>query len=535
MLAQISSGNDPDFSRALGVLLNQGSGSFFVNSMRPNGLAVADQPCIRALIGVVQHPDEPYGRIVLFNATRPYTILDVRAVEQVGYLIAGAHLRVKSENFLRDEQAARARIEECNNTGSWEYDPVQNETLWSRQMFYIHGLSPDGMVPLFDRLAAMVHPDDRTAWLSMIENASKSGCCGTLEFRIIRPDGSVRWLQARQSGRPIHSTAEPVWRLYGTVRDITEKKANIEALNRNRELLACTRKLSCLGTWEYIPATHSTYWSGEMFVLHGLDPSNGVPSIEQISAMVVKEDREKWLRMIEDVSTTGRSNKIEFRIVRPNGQMRWLLAHEGAVSRAETHSPDWFYGSLLDITEQKGMEDELRSLATTDALTQCYNRHMIMKIGVAEFDRARRHDRRLSIMFLDVDRLKTINDTLGHAAGDAALVEVSRAIAGVLRSADSFGRVGGDEFVIILPECDSDDACQIAERLRICVERIRDSLSGQRLSMTICAGVVEMSRVDLSFENIVSRADRALYHGKQSGRNQVVFEPALSLGQMSVA
>jgi diguanylate cyclase (GGDEF)-like protein/PAS domain S-box-containing protein len=534
--SHIAFGKDSELFKMLRGLRGRSSGSFFINTLQSQNMEVAGYPCERTLIGVLRYPHAPCGYIFLFNAPRPYVVQDIRTIDKIGQLIVNAHIAVVSLKTIADEREITAELLQLNAIGTWEYNPHKRETRWSREMFHIHGLDPStATAPSFDRLAAMVHPDDRQAWLNMIETAALPGRCERLEFRIIRPDGTERYLEACQTIRFIHPGDQSDWTLIGTVCDITERESIREALNRNQELLARTQKLSGLGTWEYIAKTRTTYWSEEMFALHGLDPAHGVPAIEQLSLMVVKEDRAKWLRMIEDVSTSGRSNMIEFRIIRPNGQLRWVLAHEGAVMHEESHMPVRFYGTLLDITEQKNMEVELRCLATTDALTQCYNRHMVMKLGEAEFDRARRYQRRLSLMFLDVDLLKTINDTSGHAAGDSVLVEVSKAIAGILRAADIFGRVGGDEFLIILPECGCDAACQLAERLRTTIDQRRIPIVGQNITVTVSTGVVELGSNDISFECFMRRADHALYSGKAHGRNRVVFEPALALGECTAA
>lgn len=178
-----------------------------------------------------------------------------------------------------------------------------------------------------------------------------------------------------------------------------------------------------------------------------------------------------------------------------------------------------------DVSERKKLEDELRRLATTDVLTGAANRRYLLERGEQEFSRAGRAGHALSLLMLDVDHFKAINDNYGHSAGDSALQTLVGICKAMLRDADVIGRLGGEEFVLILPDTVEEGAMEVAERLR---RRIKEAMlstdDGKVFALTISIGVAELLAVDSSIEDTLKRADRALYRAKREGRDRVVCE-----------
>jgi diguanylate cyclase (GGDEF)-like protein len=161
--------------------------------------------------------------------------------------------------------------------------------------------------------------------------------------------------------------------------------------------------------------------------------------------------------------------------------------------------------------------------ATTDPLTRLRNRRAFFDLGAGHLALARRHGGDLSVVMLDIDHFKRVNDTHGHHVGDEALVEVARTLAGSMRVEDVSARVGGEEFAILLPNTGRPGAATLAERLRAAVEQRRIPVGEQVLSITVSAGVAsygEDGPGDL--EQLLDVADRRLYLAKQGGRNRVV-------------
>ncbi|WP_158303991.1 sensor domain-containing diguanylate cyclase [Paramagnetospirillum magneticum] len=183
--------------------------------------------------------------------------------------------------------------------------------------------------------------------------------------------------------------------------------------------------------------------------------------------------------------------------------------------------PEGVIGVMLDITERKRMEAELRRLATTDVLTGIFNRRHFMEMARIEVDRARRHGRPLVALMLDIDHFKRINDTHGHPVGDVAIKALADVCTQIIRHEDVLGRMGGEEFAIVLTETDLDGALLVAERLRQAVAAIRIPAELGTVAFTTSIGVAERLEGDATIDTILSRADMALYSAKRSGRNKV--------------
>lgn len=167
----------------------------------------------------------------------------------------------------------------------------------------------------------------------------------------------------------------------------------------------------------------------------------------------------------------------------------------------------------------------LTRLANEDALTGALNRRRFMQIAIAELDRSRRHDRPLSLIMMDIDRFKSINDSLGHAVGDATLTGLVEACRSGLRTSDSLARLGGEEFVVLLPETPLPYAADAAERLRRTIARQVVEHDGIALRMTASLGVAHWAGPHEKLEGLLHRADTAMYLAKTGGRNRVVVAP----------
>ncbi len=166
-------------------------------------------------------------------------------------------------------------------------------------------------------------------------------------------------------------------------------------------------------------------------------------------------------------------------------------------------------------------QQELEQLAAIDALTGAYNRRKFLELCEAEISRARRLGRPLSLLLFDLDQLKPINDTYGHAAGDRALCTIVQVARQHVRSIDLIGRLGGDEFAVLLVETDTTRAEQVAERIRKATEARPIQWEMSVIPLTLSAGVMELGNNTNSLEEWMRYADRILYQAKRAGRNQV--------------
>jgi len=160
----------------------------------------------------------------------------------------------------------------------------------------------------------------------------------------------------------------------------------------------------------------------------------------------------------------------------------------------------------------------------TDPLTGVYNRRAYEKRISEELQRFRRHGNPFSILLLDVDHFKFINDQYGHAVGDLCLKEIIKRVHPLLRESDFLARFGGEEFVTLLPETKLEGATEVAEKLRKCIEKTEFLHGGKAVGITISIGVTQAESTDMKSESLFTRVDKALYRAKEKGRNRIVVQ-----------
>jgi diguanylate cyclase (GGDEF)-like protein len=188
-------------------------------------------------------------------------------------------------------------------------------------------------------------------------------------------------------------------------------------------------------------------------------------------------------------------------------------------------------GFLLMCSERS--QRELEQSARLDYLTGIYNRGAIEELAAGLISSTQRHGTPLALMVVDIDHFKRINDELGHAAGDKALAATVTMIHGLLRGGDLIGRLGGEEFLVLMPDTDAVQARTAAERMRAKVEAAPVSFLGIERPLTVSIGVAEYRVEDGAFGPLLLRADRALYVAKRSGRNQVQLDLLVDESQLA--
>lgn len=176
-----------------------------------------------------------------------------------------------------------------------------------------------------------------------------------------------------------------------------------------------------------------------------------------------------------------------------------------------------------DVTEKRVLQKELNKLATTDGLTGVFNRNTFLQLFKQEVRRIERYGQPLTVLVFDLDHFKGVNDNHGHHAGDHVLIQFARTISAELRDSDIFGRMGGEEFAGVLVETDVKGGRQLAERLRHKIEQLKVCVDGQDIQVTVSIGCTSWQKSDSEVEEVLKRADRALYSAKHAGRNRVVF------------
>jgi diguanylate cyclase (GGDEF)-like protein len=255
------------------------------------------------------------------------------------------------------------------------------------------------------------------------------------------------------------------------------------------------------GLTEYVLRTGQPQWvTPDMFrtlVAQGEVDLIGTPSVDWVGVPLKIEDRIIGVMAVQSYTEALRFGQAEADILS-------------------------FVSAQVAMTiERKRAEEALRYLAVTDPLTGLYNRHRFFELASREFERARRYAHPLSIIIIDIDNLKPINDTHGHLAGDCLIQSIGSECTRQLRKTDVLGRYGGDEFIALLPETELSETLQVIDRLREHIAQTPVSFEDQSLPTTISVGVAGLERDCSGIEDLLARADKALYAAKQAGKNRV--------------
>ncbi len=190
--------------------------------------------------------------------------------------------------------------------------------------------------------------------------------------------------------------------------------------------------------------------------------------------------------------------------------------------RSESGELLGFVEVFQDITEQKQREDKLYQRATRDTMTGAFNRGHFTELAVQEIERARRFAEPLSVVMLDIDHFKKINDNYGHEIGDRTIIGLSQVIHDHIRKIDFCGRLGGEEFAILLPRANKEPAMEFAQRLRRVFSEQRIVIApGREISYTVSMGVASLRSTVRDLAELLRNADAALYKAKREGRNRV--------------
>jgi diguanylate cyclase (GGDEF)-like protein len=239
-----------------------------------------------------------------------------------------------------------------------------------------------------------------------------------------------------------------------------------------------------------------------------------------LTSFLLPQWRAPFIGMLRSVMQ-GENANLEFEIQGARGTHRWLETNAVPMHDSEGNIT-MLLGITRDVTERKANEKRIDYLANFDSLTGLPNR-MQLDIRIKDLlSLARRHKQEFAIMFLDLDHFKDINDTLGHTIGDKLLVNSSHRLKSILREEDTLARMGGDEFIILLPKIDMNGVSQVAQKLLDTFKKPFD-IDGNELSISVSVGIALYPNDGLDFDTLYKNADTAMYRAKKEGRNGFYF------------
>ena len=274
------------------------------------------------------------------------------------------------------------------------------------------------------------------------------------------------------------------------------------------------------GVWDWHVPTDEVVYSRQYKEMHGFSDEDIRANTEAWQHRIHPEDRALVAADVHDC-LEGRTSSYfnEHRIRCKDGSLKWVLARGMVVSRDGNNQPLRMIGTHTDITVRKEFEERIRHLAHFDALTGLPNRALLTDRMHQAMTLARREQGTLAVIFMDLDKFKPVNDTFGHDIGDLLLKEVSSRLLGSIRASDTVARIGGDEFVVLLPSIEQQqDAVLVARKMLHALNRPFE-IAGHTLQISSSIGIAVYPEHADNEKLLLINADVAMYHAKKNGRN----------------
>jgi diguanylate cyclase (GGDEF)-like protein/PAS domain S-box-containing protein len=501
--------------------------------IHPGDRAWIDEGAVRIARG---DPVEPRDvRIVLPDGAH-------RILHSIGAATVDASGRVlKLQGTLQDVTEQRAteaalRLTEMRyreaqrlaKIGNWEWDLTTNTSWWSDELYRILEEAPGSYAATFDNFIAKIHPDDRQVLIDGQQNLAAASYAPT-ESRLLLPDGREKRVEQLVQPR-LDAQGRPI-AIVGTVHDVTERRALEGQLRESEARYASTVELAAVGI-AHVAADGRFIWCNTRFrEMLGYDNDELLAlTIHDVShpddVHLTDGDRSRMHEGVIDTLT------VEKRYVRKNGTVIWVRI-TGAPRRANDESLLYDVAIVEDITVRKAAEDKVQYLATHDELTGLPNRTLFGDLLHQAIDAAKRRDRPCAVLFIDLDRFKIVNDSLGHDAGDLLLKEVAARLRQCIRDSDVVGRLGGDEFVVLLKRVPTPDAAAETARRILASLHAPVRIMGQECRVTGSIGIATYPNDARDAVTLMKHADMAMYLAKEEGKNNFQFYSA-DMAPMSV-
>jgi diguanylate cyclase (GGDEF)-like protein len=424
---------------------------------------------------------------------------------------------------LSEREQRLTEAQELARVGSWERDLRTGEVTWSDQHYALLGLEPGCPNPR-QRFLAMVHADDRRGFEDAIDGALSDGAPFALDLRVELPGGDLRWLHARgdvserADGLPVVLT--------GTTQDVTERHRSEDALKETLSLLNATLDSTADGILVVDGDGRITSFNQQFAEMWRI-PSDVLDARD--------DDRAIAVVLGQLVDPDGFIAKVKELYLQPDAESHDVLMFKDGRVFDRYSKPQRVGGtpvgrvwSFRDVTDRKRLEEELAHQAFHDSLTGLANQLLFRDRVDHALSRVARRGEVLAVLFVDLDNFKTVNDSLGHPAGDSLLLAVAERLRDCLRAADTAARLGGDEFAILLEDgTGHSDAQDVAARI---LEALREpfSIAGKELFITASIGMAFTEVGTETTDLLLRNADLAMYRAKVLGRNrQEVFEPSM--------
>lgn len=421
-----------------------------------------------------------------------------------------------SEAFeaIRKQEASLARAQRIAKLGNWELNLKTNTLEWSDETYRIFEISKENTTLSLDVFNNAIHPEDR----SLVENAFLSSLNNRLPYRvthrIVLPDGSIKHVE--EQGAIYYDKDDNPEKSIGTVQDITEQvhtSKKIQTLSQAVEQSPVSVMITDFES--HIEYTNHAFVKNTGYQLKD--------SIHKHASLLNSElTNRRILQNIGEAVSSGSTWHGELQVKRKDGTHFWARSNIAPVFDDSKNITNYLY-IAEDITLYKQQEEKILYQAHFDALTQLPNRFLVLDRLLQSIKEAHRYNKKVAILFLDLDDFKKVNDSLGHEVGDKILVVAASRLARAVRSQDTVGRHGGDEFIVILGDLDDEhEAIPIAETI---LQQFREEfeLGRRKFVLTSSIGISIYPNDGIDPAELLRKADTAMYKSKEEGKNTFCF------------
>ncbi|NLP51889.1 EAL domain-containing protein [Bacillus sp. RO1] len=455
-------------------------------------------------------------------------VFEVEKVVGIYVVVKNIEKEKRAESELKNMKTSMKLVQDSAKIGSWQYELATGEISWSKQALAIYGvLETHQCCFTLESLLNMIHPEDIEKFKKVFDKALETLSSTAVEYRVVKHDESIIYVHVH-SDIVVNEKGVPT-RFIGTVMDVTETRELQRQLEtKEQESKAIYDSLE-LGIWSY-----SFEEEAYIYFSKGVEKITGYTLDELYSedfvlTDLILEDDLDWFHHNHILIKKGQEVEQEYRIVLPSGKYRWIRDHVIPVKN-DNGEVTKIHGIISDVTEHKLLLDKVNHLANHDYLTELPNRRKLketMQELVENYEETRRE---FAVFYIDLDRFKYINDTLGHPIGDELLRAVAERLLRYKSQGHFVSRVGGDEFILLYHE----------ENL---LAKLKDIASGlmrnikapynigeYELYLTACVGVSVFPIDGKTEEVLLKNADIALYRAKELGKNYFeIYTPSISV------
>lgn len=404
--------------------------------------------------------------------------------------------------------------------GTWEWNLDTNDVIFNERWAGMLGYTLAELAPItFHTWERLCHPADLDlAWRALQKYLDGKGPQFECVIRMQHKDGQWRYIHTRGMLLNARNGKTSRW-LMGTHLDVTEEKVTAHRLSHLAESLP-----GIIYTFVMEPdgRYYFTYMSRKVEDFFGVTPEEACANGELVFQHIHPDDLQAVHGSIAESYATLRQWACDYRVIN-SGMTGWLRG----VAKPE-REPDGkvtWQGMVINIDDEKRLELELERLSVTDELTGLFNRRYFLRKLEETAEQQDRYGGEFSLVAVDLDHFKEINDAFGHPVGDAVLRRFSQLIRKRVRKSDVVARTGGEEFLILMPQTSLENAAQVTDDLRSAIEAERFvSDEDQAFTVTMSAGVVSCSGEVVTVRELLSVCDRSLYQAKRKGRNRVMVE-----------